>query len=100
MPPRDSSSETAPGACDTSSLTPNRGSSSQSYRASPAALPASTTGDDVRAVQQALSDAGHPTAVDGDHGPKTRDAVTAFQRANNLTVDGIVGPATRAALDL
>jgi len=54
----------------------------------------------VRAVQQALSDAGHPTAVDGDHGPKTRDAVTAFQRANNLTVDGIVGPATRAALDL
>jgi len=58
------------------------------------------TGDDVRAVQQALVDAGHPTAVDGDYGPNTRDAVRAFQQAQGLTADGIAGPATRAALDL
>ena len=37
--------------------------------------------------------------TDGDFGPKTKEAVMAFQKANGLKVDGIVGPETMAALN-
>jgi peptidoglycan hydrolase-like protein with peptidoglycan-binding domain len=47
-------------------------------------------------VQNALNQLGAnpPLAVDGVNGPATEAAVYAFQQANNLTVDGIVGSAT------
>lgn len=57
-------------------------------------------GDDVRAVQEALVDAGFDVVVDGVYGPRTTDAVEEFQRRAGLKVDGIVGPVTRARLEL
>jgi chitosanase len=57
-------------------------------------------GKDVRAVQQALADAGVAVDVDGVFDARTDAAVRAFQQPRGLRVDGIVGPATRSALGL
>jgi peptidoglycan hydrolase-like protein with peptidoglycan-binding domain len=51
-------------------------------------------GRQVRLLQQALGN----ITVDGVFGPETEAAVRAFQASNGLTVDGIVGPMTSAAL--
>ncbi len=56
-------------------------------------------GDDVYAVQYELENRGYDTGgTDGVYGPKTEEAVTAFQHAAGLGADGIVGPVTWAAL--
>ena len=57
-------------------------------------------GQDVRDLQHALAAADVPVDADGVFGPGTSAAVIRFQRAKNLTADGIVGPATRNALGL
>jgi peptidoglycan hydrolase-like protein with peptidoglycan-binding domain len=57
-------------------------------------------GDDVRALQQALVAAGITVAVDGIFGSGADAAVKQFQSQQSLTVDGIVGPATRSALGI
>ncbi len=58
--------------------------------------------DTVKAYQQQLAALGYyPTSlIDGIRGPKTVAAVKEFQTDADLVVDGIVGPATRAALDI
>ena len=55
-------------------------------------------GDGVGEIQLALKLAGHSVTMDGYYGPKTRDAVTAFQRSRGIGADGIVGPKTMALL--
>lgn len=56
-------------------------------------------GTDVHDLQRMLVDTGHLSGrVDGIFGSGTRTAVVAFQRDRNLSVDGVVGPATWAAL--
>ena len=52
------------------------------------------TGADVRSVQGLLTARNHSTAIDGIFGPNTNANVRAFQTANGLTADGIVGPNT------
>ena len=55
-------------------------------------------GDLVVWAQEHLATAGHTIPIDGDYGPTTQSAVESFQTAAGLTADGIVGPATWAAL--
>lgn len=60
-----------------------------------------STGQLVTQVQTKLKRWGYYTgAVDGIFGKSTEAAVRAFQRKNGLTVDGIVGPRTAAALGI
>lgn len=61
----------------------------------------STDASAVREYQEQLIKLGYdlgPAGADGTPGSRTEAAVRAFQRRAGLTVDGIVGPATRAAL--
>ena len=54
----------------------------------------------VTELQQALSSAGYdPGTADGTFGQQTEAAVVAFQQANGLSPDGIVGPETASALN-
>ena len=58
-------------------------------------------GDLVEELQAILNAKyGFALDVDGDFGINTEAAVKAFQKSKGLTVDGIVGPKTRAALGL
>lgn len=67
-------------------------------------------GEDVKALQTRLKEFGfgkhlgtfgpNRDGVDGEFGPKTHDAVLAFQRAQGLDPDGKVGPKTRTGLGL
>ena len=52
----------------------------------------------VRTLQQLLRARGHSVTVDGIFGPRTDAAVRDFQRQKGLVVSGIVGPNTWSAL--
>jgi len=57
-------------------------------------------GTEVKSLQAMLSRAGFdPAGVDGEFGPNTRKAVTAFQRQAQLEADGVVGTNTWRALN-
>jgi peptidoglycan hydrolase-like protein with peptidoglycan-binding domain len=70
------------------------------------ARPTGTTGsnkpiprNDVKVMQVELLQLGcQPGPIDGQLGPDTTGAVRSFQAAAGLTVDGVVGSRTRAAL--
>lgn len=62
-------------------------------------LRSGSRGPEVIRLQQLLLDFGfNPGPADGIFGPRTRTAVTEFQREVNIAVDGIVGPRTWIAL--
>jgi hypothetical protein len=57
-------------------------------------------GDDVRLLQVALTKAGYPCGTaDGIFGVATYSALTSFQKAHGLTVDGVYGNQTKSALN-
>ena len=58
-----------------------------------------STGDDVKDLQKVLNATVADLAVDGVFGKQTQEAVMAFQKQYDLTVDGIVGPKTWAIVD-
>ncbi|WP_244617000.1 peptidoglycan-binding protein, partial [Starkeya nomas] len=49
-------------------------------------------------LQEKLVQLGYDIKVDGRYGPKTTEAVTAYQKANGLKVDGIAGDITMASI--
>ena len=55
-------------------------------------------GSDVAEIQGQLASLGYDVVADGDFGPATAEAVKAFQSANGLSADGLVGPSTYSAL--
>lgn len=62
---------------------------------------AATTTAENRTIQTKLKRWGYYTGnIDGIYGPLTKEAVKYFQRKNGLSVDGIVGPKTAAALGM
>ena len=61
-----------------------------------------STGEDVKYAQEILIRLGYDLGTygaDGKFGAKTETAVKAFQKANGLNADGIVGPLTWEALE-
>jgi hypothetical protein len=74
----------------------------QAHDDSPAVLEAGDRGTAVAQLQRTLNRLGPGAALlseDGEFGPRTRQAVEAFQRVHGLEIDGRVGPATADALD-
>ena len=68
----------------------------------PTAAPVMRTGSkgqEVKDLQTRLSALGYYNGkIDGEFGPETKEAVTAFQKTNGLEADGIVGEETRELL--
>jgi len=64
-------------------------------------LSVGSSGPNVAALQKKLGEAGFATGeTDGNFGKGTQSAVMAFQKSKNLSIDGVVGPATASALGL
>ncbi|MDO5435218.1 MAG: peptidoglycan-binding domain-containing protein [Clostridia bacterium] len=58
-----------------------------------------SAGQAVTDLQSRLFILGYYTgAIDGQYGPGTKEAVTAFQKQNGLSADGIVGTETKTLL--
>ncbi|MHA6511733.1 peptidoglycan-binding protein [Tessaracoccus sp. Z1128] len=75
----------------------NQGGGGQGTQARPT-LRRGDRGEHVQYLQKRLTDFGYVLTVDGQFGPGTESQVRSFQRSQGLAADGVVGPATWAAL--
>jgi hypothetical protein len=57
------------------------------------------SGRPVRQLQRALAALGYDVATDGEYGPATTEAVTAFQEDADLNADGVAGTRTIRAIN-
>ena len=65
------------------------------------APPAAAHKDEKKELQQALKDKGfYNGKIDGDIGPKTKQAIKAFKIANKLSANAVVGPKVKELLGL
>lgn len=55
-------------------------------------------GSDIAEIQGKLVLLGYDVMADGDFGPATVEAIKAFQKSQGIHADGLIGPATYAAL--
>lgn len=81
---------------------PNNNSGSRGGESAPISrlLKVGSRGEDVRTLQNQLNALGFSAGkADGIFGSATRNAVINFQRSRGLAADGIVGPATVAAIN-
>ena len=76
----------------------NHGYFAQPHTASPDLLRKGDRGDDIKLLQHRLNLLGWQLTEDGIWGVQTDSAVRGYQYRAGLTVDGIVGAKTRAAL--
>jgi peptidoglycan hydrolase-like protein with peptidoglycan-binding domain len=89
---------------DRGSVRRQRAKEQSQSQAQPTAFPGEllhqgSKGDDVANIQRRLKDLGFNVTADGNFGRSTRQAVLAFQKAENLrSKDGMIGPNTWAAL--
>ena len=95
-------STTTPATTTTQTQSTTTTSTAPTHPAVPAPATTLKPGDQgvqVKRLQRALLQLGYAVgAVDGDYGTSTETAVTSFQKASNLTADGVLGPATLQAL--
>src|SRR5262249_37717308 len=76
------------------------GGPSETAGATTTASNGGVTPQQIATAQKALADVGCYTGpIDGLYGPVTDAAIRNFQQAMGLTVDGVVGPQTLAALE-
>ncbi|RBP39898.1 peptidoglycan-binding protein [Garciella nitratireducens] len=81
-------------------LEKNLGTSSTNSSTLDRLLKYGTRGEDVRNLQNTLNSLGYNAgSADGIFGKNTKNAVMSFQKNNNLSADGIVGPATLSKLN-
>lgn len=75
-------------------------STTTSTSVSSTVLSSGSYGSAVKELQENLNALGYSCGTaNGSYGVKTANAVRAFQKANNLTQDGIAGPKTLEAID-
>ena len=103
-PPTSTSSSTTTSTSSTSTSTSTSSTSTTSTTVAPepavTTLRRGDTGPAVAALQRDLHALGYWLGARNDtFGPLTEQAVTAFQKVEGLTRDGVAGPATLAALD-
>ncbi|WMM26707.1 peptidoglycan-binding domain-containing protein [Tissierella sp. MB52-C2] len=87
------------GVCPYSSKTTTKSSTSSTKKTS--TISATDKKAEIKKIQEKLNELGYDCGkADGIAGEKTKEAIKAFQKDNELTADGIAGAKTKEALGI